>query len=103
MGDSYAEALQVPQENAFWSVMESLLQTCDSLGTTKDTVGAPLRGRPLSLRPEVVERRGAYGVAPIQYSRKIEVINFGVSGYSTAQQLITLRERVWAYSPDVVL
>ena len=35
--------------------------------------------------------------------RKIEVINFGVSGYGTAQELITLRERVWAYSPDVVI
>ena len=35
--------------------------------------------------------------------RKIEVINFGVSGYGTAQELITLRERVWEYSPDVVM
>jgi hypothetical protein len=35
--------------------------------------------------------------------KKIEVINFGVSGYGTAQELITLRERVWAYSPDVVI
>jgi hypothetical protein len=36
-------------------------------------------------------------------SRKIEVINFGVSGYGTAQELLTLRERVWKYSPDLVL
>jgi hypothetical protein len=35
--------------------------------------------------------------------RKIEVINFGVSGYGTAQELITLRERVWQYSPDIVM
>jgi hypothetical protein len=35
--------------------------------------------------------------------RKIEVINFGVSGYGTAQELITLRERVWAYSPNLVI
>jgi hypothetical protein len=35
--------------------------------------------------------------------RKIEVINFGVSGYGTAQELITLREHVWDYSPDVVM
>jgi hypothetical protein len=33
----------------------------------------------------------------------IEVINFGVSGYSTAQELVTLRHRVWRYEPDVVL
>jgi hypothetical protein len=35
--------------------------------------------------------------------RKVEVLNFGVSGYGTAQELITLRERVWDYSPDVVV
>lgn len=34
---------------------------------------------------------------------KIEVINFGVSGYGTAQELLTLREKVWKYSPDLVL
>lgn len=33
----------------------------------------------------------------------VEVLNFGVSSYGTAQQLITLRERVWAYAPEVVL
>ena len=35
--------------------------------------------------------------------RKIEVINFGVSGYGTAQELLTLREKVWKYSPDLVI
>jgi hypothetical protein len=35
--------------------------------------------------------------------KKIEVINFGVSGYGTAQELITLRERVWDYEPDIVM
>jgi hypothetical protein len=33
----------------------------------------------------------------------VEVINFGVSGYGTAQELITLRDQVWQYSPDMVL
>jgi hypothetical protein len=68
IGDSYAEAFQVSQEKAFWSVMERGLQDCPSLA-----------------------------------GRRVEVINFGVSGYGTGQELITLRERVWAYSPDVVL
>lgn len=68
IGDSYAEALQVPQENAFWAVMETELQACQQF-----------QGRP------------------------IDVINFGVSGYGTAQELITLRERVWDYAPDIVL
>jgi hypothetical protein len=35
--------------------------------------------------------------------KNIEVINFGVSGYGTAQQLLTLREHVWKYSPDIVM
>ncbi len=35
--------------------------------------------------------------------KKIEVINFGVSGYGTAQELLTVREKVLQYSPDLVL
>jgi hypothetical protein len=35
--------------------------------------------------------------------RQVEVINFGVSGYGTAQELITLREHVWQYAPDIVM
>jgi hypothetical protein len=35
--------------------------------------------------------------------RKVEVINFGVSGFGTTQELLTLRHRVRKYSPDVVL
>jgi hypothetical protein len=34
---------------------------------------------------------------------KIEVLNFGVSGYGTAQELLTVREQVWKYSPDIVM
>jgi len=33
----------------------------------------------------------------------VEVINFGVSGYGTAQELLTLRRRALRYAPDVVL
>ena len=68
VGDSYAEAFQVSQGAAFWSVLERGLQDCPSLA-----------------------------------GRRVEVINFGVSGYGTAQELLTLREKVWSYSPDVVL
>jgi lysophospholipase L1-like esterase len=67
IGDSYAEALQVPLENAFWQVLQSRMSSCN--GTPKH----------------------------------IEAINFGVSGYGTSQELITLREHVWDYSPDIVL
>jgi hypothetical protein len=69
LGDSYAEALQVPMEDAFWEVMRRKLDQC----------------------PDFTQER------------QVEVINFGVSGYGTAQELITLREKVWSYSPDVVM
>ncbi|HLL14855.1 MAG TPA: SGNH/GDSL hydrolase family protein [Pyrinomonadaceae bacterium] len=69
LGDSYAEALQVSLEDAFWVVMEERLQGCRAFNE----------------------------------GRRVEVINFGVSGYGTAQELLTLRERVWDYAPDVVL
>ena len=68
VGDSYAEAFQVEQDRAFWSVLEKRLGECPALA-----------------------------------GRRVEVINFGVSGYGTAQELWTLREKVWDYSPDVVL
>ncbi|HLO51112.1 MAG TPA: SGNH/GDSL hydrolase family protein [Kamptonema sp.] len=35
--------------------------------------------------------------------KQVEVINFGVQGYGTAQELITLREKVWDYKPDIVI
>lgn len=68
LGDSYAEAFQVPLEKAFWSVMEQKLQNC---------------------RPAA--------------RSKVEVLNFGVSGFSTARELILLHKRVWQYSPDVIV
>lgn len=68
IGDSYAEALAVPLEQTFWSVMKEKLGECDAAS-----------------------------------GKAIEVINFGVSGYGTAQELLTLNDKVWKYSPDVVM
>lgn len=68
LGDSFAEARQVPAEQAFWSVMQRRLRVC-----------AALEGK----------------VA--------EAINFGVNGYGTAQELLTLRHRLWPYHPDLVI
>jgi lysophospholipase L1-like esterase len=67
LGDSFAEALQVPIEQTFWSVMQRQLETAVAGG------------------------------------KKVEVLNFGVSGFSTARELIMLRQRVWQYNPDLVL
>jgi len=68
LGDSMAEALQVPQEKGFASLLESSLKGCKAWG-----------------------------------GREVEVINFGVSGYGTAQELLTFRHRARAYSPDITV
>ena len=34
---------------------------------------------------------------------KTEVINFGVSGYSTTQEYLTIKNNVWKYDPDLIL
>jgi hypothetical protein len=39
---------------------------------------------------------------PDYAGRRVEVLNFGVPGYGTAQELLLL-ERVWAFEPDLVL
>jgi len=68
LGDSYAEAIQVPVEDTFWSVMEREIASCSALS-----------------------------------GKRVEALNFGVAGYGTTQELITLRHLVWGYAPDVVL
>ena len=68
LGDSYAEALQLPLELTFWGLLERELPRCSAFG-----------------------------------GKRVEVINFGVSGYSTAQELLMLRHHAWRYSPDMVL
>ena len=68
LGDSMAEALQVPLERTFWSTLERKLKSCKAFG-----------------------------------DRDVEIINFGVSGYGTAQALLTFRHRAAAYSPDVTV
>lgn len=67
LGDSYAEALNVPMDKTFSAVMERQMSACGRLG-----------------------------------NRKIEVMNFGVSGYGTTQEFLTL-QRVWKYRPDIIL
>ncbi len=51
--------------------------------------------------PRVLERLLAN--CPALAERAPEVINFGVAGYGTAQELLALRHRVWSYDPDAIL
>jgi hypothetical protein len=39
---------------------------------------------------------------PSLHGQTVEVMNFGVNSFTTAQQLLRLREKVWQYSPDLV-
>src|SRR3954466_14418520 len=68
LGDSYAEAMQVDLERAFWALLPKKLEACGFAG-----------------------------------GKRMEPINFGVSGYGTGNELLTLQTRVWSYEPDMVL
>ncbi|MEG3974948.1 SGNH/GDSL hydrolase family protein [Microcoleus sp. herbarium8] len=39
----------------------------------------------------------------VKERKNVEVINFGVMGYGTAQELVMLRKKVWDYNPDIVV
>lgn len=68
LGDSYADALQVPVEKTFWAVLERELNTCHAFE-----------------------------------QNRVEIINLGVTGYGTTQELLALRAWGLAYQPDIVL
>ncbi len=68
LGDSYAEAIQVPYEETFSTVTERRLAACPALS-----------------------------------GRRVEALDFGVDGYGTTQELVTLRNQALAYSPDAVV
>ena len=40
---------------------------------------------------------------PALRGRTVEVLNFGISGYGTTQELQMLRHNVWQYQPDIVM
>lgn len=68
LGDSFAEASQVDEEERFTELIEKQL-----------------------------------GEQRLFEGRKIEVMNFGTSGYGTAQQLMTWRHDAKPYQPDFVV
>jgi hypothetical protein len=68
LGNSWTEALQVPQSETYTASLQS----------------------------------GLDGKACFE-EKRVEVLNFGVAGYSTAQELLLLQKEVWKYHPDLVL
>jgi len=75
LGDSFVEAQQVAE----W-----------------DTACEVLQRRLTQMLPSFA--RGRY-----QGVKRVEVLNFGVDGYGTAQEFLTLTEDVWQFAPDVVV
>ncbi len=68
LGNSWTEALQVPLERVYTSVLQT------KMNQEKCFPG-----------------------------RRVEVMNFGVAGYSTAQEFLLLQQKVWSYHPDLVV
>jgi hypothetical protein len=68
LGNSWTEAMQVPLDKTYCSLLERRLTELSCFA-----------------------------------GKHVEVLNFGVSGYSTAQELLLLRDEVWKYHPDIVV
>ncbi len=49
---------------------------------------------------QVMERTLSSAVSP---GYQVEVLNFAVGGYSLAQMYLTMRDRIWAFHPDIAL
>jgi hypothetical protein len=62
-----------------------------------EAMQVPLEQTYWAVMERELARAGLAGV------REVEVINFGVGGFGTAQELITLRTKVWKYQPDIVV
>jgi hypothetical protein len=75
LGDSFVEAQQVAQQDTACSVIQR----------------------------DLAEMLPTFARGPYKGIRRVELLNFGVDGYGTAQEFLTLVEDVWQYSPDIVV
>ncbi|HKV54201.1 MAG TPA: SGNH/GDSL hydrolase family protein [Candidatus Binataceae bacterium] len=75
LGDSFVEAQQVPEEITVCAVIERELT---------NSLPDFARGRDKNIK-------------------RVEIMNFGVDGYGTAQEFFTLTRDVWQFSPDIVV
>lgn len=89
LGDSFTEAVQVPVDQTWWRLMA---KTLNDAGCAKG----------------LADPRAAAKSAPNTQSARlihpdIEVLNFAVSGYSTAQSLLAWRSLAQAFAPDIAV
>ncbi len=73
LGDSFSEALQVDQDQTWWSQLQQRLNS----------------------QSRCPFRQG--------FPQGVELLNFGVGGYGTGQQLLTWRQQARAFQPRIVL
>jgi hypothetical protein len=78
LGDSFTEAQQVAEQDTFCAVARARMQALSPINVAGATSSAG-------------------------HFNRVQVLNFGCDGYGTAQELIMLRDRVWRYTPDVVV
>src|SRR3974390_965105 len=62
-----------------------------------EALQVPLEKTYTAVLQQELTKRACFG------ERQVEGLNFGVAGYSTAQELLTLQQEVWKYHPDEVL
>jgi hypothetical protein len=109
LGDSYTEARGVDIDKTFTALAEQQLRGCAAFeggaeaaaedAAAKDPAAKDTRttgAEDTGAENAGVEDRGAK-------NRGVEVLNFGVSGYGTGQELLTLQQRVWQFDPDLVV
>jgi hypothetical protein len=82
IGDSATESLQVPLEQVWATIAEKQIN--------QDLAAAPNAAVTKSAQPN-------------KKPPHVEVINFGVSGYSTSQELLLLQKEVVKYKPDLIV
>lgn len=85
LGDSMVEGLQVPIGDTFGKLIEN------ELNKNEQNTGAGVGNNPPA-KDKKPEKK-----------QKIEVLNFGTSGYSTVQEYMQLDKQVFNYAPDMVI
>jgi len=87
IGDSATESLQVPLEQVWATIAEK--QINQDLTAAKSTTSS--------------STSGANSSSASSSPPHVEVINFGVSGYSTSQELLLLKKEIVKYKPDLIV
>ncbi len=103
LGDSQEEALQVELEDTWQKVMAGKLS--EELKVTlrqAQAIGSEV-AQVVQTLMSLQTQRARRGDTEQSRSIKVESYNFGVSGYGTDQQWLTLREKVWNFTPDMVI